>query len=115
MTTGCIGFLSYLGAMSDYTIAATYVPQSVDETLVVLRWMVRADAVEGKDYDVVSLCWVWDQTTQQDKSIIELNAAGVRTRGYAPGPYSKLEGGTADFIARYLELMAGEKLVAGNK
>src|SRR5580692_899890 len=109
VTTGCIGFLSYLGAMCDYTIAATYVPQSVDDTLVVLRWLVRSDAVEGKDYDVASLCWVWDQTTQQDKSIIELNAAGVRTRGYAPGPYSKLEGGTVDFVGRYLELMAGEK------
>ena len=106
VTTGCIGFLSYLGAMCDYAITATYIPQSVDETLVVLRWLVRSDAIEARDYDVAELCWVWDQTTQQDKAIIELNAAGVCARGYLPGPYSKLEGGTADFIQRYLQLMA---------
>jgi hypothetical protein len=34
-----------------------------------------------------------------------LNAAGVASRGYAPGPYSQLEGMTADFIDRYLTLM----------
>jgi phenylpropionate dioxygenase-like ring-hydroxylating dioxygenase large terminal subunit len=106
VTTGCVGFLSYLGAMCDYVITATYLPQTVDVTVVILRWLVRADAVEGKDYDVTNLCWLWDETTRQDKSIIELNAAGVRSRGYVPGPYSKLEGVTADFIERYLDLMA---------
>jgi phenylpropionate dioxygenase-like ring-hydroxylating dioxygenase large terminal subunit len=108
VTTGCVGFLSYLGAMCDYVITATYLPQTVDVTVVILRWLVRADAVEGKDYDVTNLCWLWDETTRQDKSIIELNAAGVRSRGYVPGPYSKLEGVTADFIERYLDLMAGK-------
>jgi phenylpropionate dioxygenase-like ring-hydroxylating dioxygenase large terminal subunit len=109
VTTGCFGFLSYLGAMCDYAIVATYVPQTVDATVVVLKWLVRADAVAGKDYDRAELCWLWDQTTQQDKSIIELNAAGVRSRGYVPGPYSKLEGMTRDFLERYLELMADPK------
>ena len=35
-----------------------------------------------------------------------MNATGVATRGYLPGPYSKLETVTEDFIARYLKLMA---------
>jgi phenylpropionate dioxygenase-like ring-hydroxylating dioxygenase large terminal subunit len=106
ITTGCFGFLSYMGAMCDYAIVATYVPQTVDTTLVVLKWLVNASAVAGKDYDIAELCWLWDQTTQQDKSIIELNAAGVRSRGYVPGPYSKLEGMTRDFTERYLHLVA---------
>lgn len=105
VTTGCIGFLSYVGAMCDHAIAVTYVPQSVTTTQAVMRWLVRADAVEGRDYDVAKLCWLWDETTKQDKSIIELNAAGVASRGYAPGPYSQLEGMTVDFIDRYLALM----------
>ena len=109
VTTGCFGFLSYLGAMCDYAIVATYVPQTVDVTVVALKWLVRADAIAGKDYDVAELCWLWDQTTQQDKSIIELNAAGVRSRGYVPGPYSKLEGMTREFLERYLELIADPK------
>lgn len=105
VTTGCIGFLSYLGAMCDYAIAVAYIPQSVNGTRVVMRWLVRSDAAEGRDYEVASLCWLWDETTKQDKSIIELNAAGVASRGYVPGPYSQLEGMTADFVDRYLALM----------
>jgi Rieske 2Fe-2S family protein len=105
VTTGCVGFLSYFGAMCDYAVAVTYVPQDVGVTQVVMRWLVRSDAVEGRDYDVANLCWLWDETTKQDKSIIELNAAGVASRGYIPGPYSRLEGMTADFIDRYLNLM----------
>jgi phenylpropionate dioxygenase-like ring-hydroxylating dioxygenase large terminal subunit len=105
VTTGCVGFLSYLGAMCDYAIAVAYIPQTVDLTHVVMRWLVRGDAVEGRDYDLAKLCWLWDETTRQDKSIIELNAAGVASRGYVPGPYSQLEWMTADFIDRYLALM----------
>ena len=71
-----------------------------------MKWLVREDAREGVDYDAEKLRWLWDETTKQDKSIIELNAAGVASRGYVPGPYSKLEGMTADFIERYLALMA---------
>jgi Rieske 2Fe-2S family protein len=91
--------------MCDYAVAVTYLPQDVGVTKVVMRWLVRSDAIEGRDYDVSNLCWLWDETTKQDKSIIELNAAGVASRGYAPGPYSRLEGMTADFIDRYLSLM----------
>jgi Rieske 2Fe-2S family protein len=105
VTTGCVGFLSYLGGMCDYVIAVTYIPQTVGVTHVVMKWLVRADAVEGRDYVLDDLCWLWDETTKQDKSIIELNAAGVGSRGYVPGPYSQLEGVTADFIDRYLSLM----------
>ena len=106
VTTGCIGFLSYIAAMCDYALLATYIPQSADSTLAVMKWLVHEDAREGVDYDAQKLRWLWDETTKQDKSIIELNAAGVASRGYVPGPYSKLEGMTADFIERYLALMA---------
>ena len=106
VTTGCIGFLSYVAAMCDYALLVTYMPQSADVTHAVMRWLVRSDAREGVDYDPAKLCWLWDETTKQDKSIIELNAAGVASRGYTPGPYSTLESGTADFIDRYLKLMA---------
>jgi Rieske 2Fe-2S family protein len=106
VTTGCIGFVSYIAAMCDYALLVTYIPQSVDVTHVVMKWLVRGDAREGVDYDPQQLRWLWDETTRQDKDIIELNARGVASRGYVPGPYSTLEGVTADFIARYLKLMA---------
>lgn len=106
VTTGAIGFLTYMAAMCDYALLVTYVPQSAGVTVATMKWLVHGDAREGVDYDVERLCWLWDETTKQDKSIIELNAAGVCSRGYVPGPYSKLESMTEDFIARYLKLMA---------
>jgi Rieske 2Fe-2S family protein len=104
MTTGCVGFLSYVGAMCDYAIQVTYVPKSVHETDVILRWLVRGDASE-ESVDMARLLWLWDTTTQQDKSLIELNAAGVASPVYVPGPYSKLESVAADFVHRYRTLM----------
>ena len=106
VTTGCIGFLTYLVAMCDHALLVTFVPQAADATLVVMKWLVRADAREGADYDEGKLRWLWETTTEQDKSLIELNAAGISTRGYVPGPYSTLEGMTEDFVRRYLKLMA---------
>jgi Rieske 2Fe-2S family protein len=107
VTTGGIGFLSYLLATCDYALSVTYLPVDAGRTNAVLRWLVREDAVAGRDFDVSDLCFVWDETTKQDKGLIELNAAGVASRGYVPGPYSRLETLTADFIDRYLELMSG--------
>lgn len=106
VTSGGIGFLSYIAAMCDYALLVSYVPQSAGETHAVMKWLVRADAREGVDYDPQKIIWLWDETTRQDKDIIELNAAGVTTRGYMPGPYSTLESLTADFVERYLKLMA---------
>jgi phenylpropionate dioxygenase-like ring-hydroxylating dioxygenase large terminal subunit len=107
VTTGCFGFLTYMAAMCDYALLVSYLPLSARSTDVNLKWLVRADAREGIDYDAAKLRWLWEQTTLQDKSIVELNAAGVASRGYAPGPYSTLESMTADFVSRYLKLMQG--------
>ena len=107
VTTGCFGFLTYMAAMCDYALLVSYLPLSARSTDVNLKWLVRSDAREGVDYDAAKLRWLWEQTTLQDKSIVELNAAGVASRGYAPGPYSTLESMTADFVSRYLKLMEG--------
>lgn len=104
-TTGAFGFNSYLFASNDYALAITYIPQTVDRTDVVAKWLVRSEAVEGKDYDPAALRWLWDETTKQDKALIELNARGVETRGYRPGPYAELESGTADVTSYYIALM----------
>jgi Rieske 2Fe-2S family protein len=82
------------------------VPQAADATLVVMKWLIREDARAGVDYDEARLRWLWENTTEQDKDLIELNAAGVATRGYVPGPYSTLESMAEDFVCRYLKLMA---------
>jgi phenylpropionate dioxygenase-like ring-hydroxylating dioxygenase large terminal subunit len=58
--------------MCDYAIVVSYLPKSVGVTHVVMKWPVREDAQEGIDYNVRNLRWLWDETTKQDKSIIEL-------------------------------------------
>jgi phenylpropionate dioxygenase-like ring-hydroxylating dioxygenase large terminal subunit len=107
VTTGCIGVLSYLMATCDYALSVTYLPEDSGTTNAIMRWLVREDAVADRDYNLGELLFVWDETTKQDKELIELNAAGVASRGYVPGPYSRLESLTADFIDRYLALMSG--------
>ena len=105
VTTGCVGFLSYVMGACDHALMVSYLPVDAHTTDVVMRWLVREDAVAGKDYDIADLIFVWDETTRQDKDLIELNAAGVTTSGYVPGPYSTLESLVVDFIDRYLALM----------
>ncbi len=55
-----------------------------------------------KDYDKEKLTWLWDVTTLADKRIIEYNSEGVNSRYYEPGPYSKMEEFTWEFMAWYL-------------
>lgn len=106
VTTGCFGFHSYMVAMSDYAATFTFIPQGPDLTHVVAKWFVRRGAASGRDYDPAELRWLWDETTRQDKDIVELNARGVGSRGYEPGPYSELEWMVDDFVVRYLALMS---------
>ncbi|HEY7840606.1 MAG TPA: SRPBCC family protein, partial [Gammaproteobacteria bacterium] len=77
----------------------------LDSTDCEISWLVRGDAVEGKDYDVSRLKWLWDVTTIADKRIIEDNAAGMKSRFYEPGPYTPMEDFTRRFIEWYLDAM----------
>jgi len=105
VSSGCFGALCYFFAYCDYAILTRYTPLSATKTLVEFTWLVRGDADPEKDFDAEELSWLWDITTEQDKDIIELNAKGVESRGYMPGPYSDLEWMTNDFITRYVNLM----------
>ena len=67
---------------------------------------MHGDARDGEDYDRARLTWLWTVTTQQDKSIIEANAAGIRSTGYEPGPASVLEADVAAFREWYLSSIA---------
>ena len=66
-------------------------PVDLDNSQCEVYWLVRGDAQEGADYDVRSLMWLWDVTTESDKQIIANNSAGVHSRFYEPGPFSKME------------------------
>ncbi len=64
-------------------------PVGPNETLVVSKWLVHKDAVEGVDYDVETLAELWTKTNLQDLELAENNQRGVNALGYTPGPYSQ--------------------------
>jgi Rieske 2Fe-2S family protein len=85
------GGFSFLLAYSDHVVGYVFTPIDKGSSRCDIYWLVRGDAEEGKDYDVDELTWLWDITTEADKSIIVNNSKGVHSRFYRPGPFSGME------------------------
>ena len=96
------GPLTYVYLGNDHATLFRFTPVTPTLTDVVLIWLVREDAVEGRDYDVDRITWMWDVTTIQDTTIIGDNQRGVNSRRYVPGPYATREMGTRGFVEWYL-------------
>jgi Rieske 2Fe-2S family protein len=93
---------SYFFLLNDHAVLFQFLPRATESTDVTATWLV--DAASAPDaVDVERLVWLWDVTTLQDKAIIEANAAGVRSRAYEPGPFSKLELWGVPLITQYIE------------
>ena len=97
-----LGFLSAFLAYPDHGLIYRFSPRGVREAQMEVLWLVRGDAIEGVDYDLARLTWLWDVTSAADKRIIETNQAGVNSRFYVPGPFSTMEPGARAYVDRYL-------------
>ncbi len=87
---------------ADYVVTTRLTPIAPDRTDVAVTFLVRDDAVEGRDYDVEELTAVWQATSEQDWLLCEQSLAGIRSRGYLPGPLSPVtEGSVSDFHEWY--------------
>ncbi|MBV9846568.1 MAG: aromatic ring-hydroxylating dioxygenase subunit alpha, partial [Kutzneria sp.] len=73
---------------ADYVVTTRLTPIRADVTDVDLTFLVRRGAEEGTDYAVDDVVTVWKNTSEQDWDLCERNFAGVRSRGYLPGPLS---------------------------
>lgn len=102
-TSVSVDYVGRMSAANDYATLFRFIPISSDKTDFEIVWLVREDAVEGRDYDLERLTWLWCVTTAQDKTLAENNQLGVDSRGYVGGPYSRLESGPADFVRWYLD------------
>lgn len=92
----------------DYVMTTRLRPVSVDQTDADLCFLVRAGAREGTDYDLADLTRVWTATSEEDWELCEANYAGIRSRGYRPGPLSSVtEGAVAHFHDWYLRRLLG--------
>ena len=104
-----IGPMTFYLAYCDHVVIYHFSPHSVNSSNCTISWLVDADAEKGKDYKLEDLTWLWDVTTIADKRIIEANQAGVNSKFYEPGPYSKMEDLTQRFSEWYLDIMKGEE------
>jgi phenylpropionate dioxygenase-like ring-hydroxylating dioxygenase large terminal subunit len=101
-----IGPLSDFLAYADHGVIYRFIPRAVQHTEMEVVWLVHEDAVEGKDYDLERLTWLWNTTSAEDKKIVEANQAGVNSRFFVPGPYSLQEPYALRFIEWYLSELA---------
>lgn len=100
--------LGYVLASNDFAMVARFTPRTATKTDIEVLWLVDEKAIEGQDYDVENLLWVWDVTIKQDKKITEDNYAGIVSSRYQPGPYSAQEARVETFIKWYLNGIINE-------
>lgn len=90
-------------ASCDHAVTTRILPKDATTSLVRVTWLVRADAIEGKDYQLERLVPFWQQISEQDWSLCERQQAGVQSSRYQPGPYSsQYEANVIQFINWYL-------------
>ncbi len=94
--------LIWLVCANDYAMLTRFTPLSVLETEAQATWLVRGDAIEGHDYDIENVTWLWRRTFEEDIEITENNQKGVCSRAYQPGPYSQMERPIETFVQWYL-------------
>jgi Rieske 2Fe-2S family protein len=103
-----IGPLSDFLAYPDHGVMYRFVPRAAEHTEMEVIWLVHRDAVEGVDYELERLTWLWKTTSAEDKKIVEMNQAGVNSRYFEPGPYSTQEAYASHFVDWYLAELARE-------
>jgi Rieske 2Fe-2S family protein len=101
-----LGPMTFALAYCDHVVVYRFAPRGLRLTDCEITWLVNESAVEGRDYRLADLVWLWDVTTVADKRIIERNQAGVDSRFYAPGPLSAvMETFTQEFIDWVIEAL----------
>jgi Rieske 2Fe-2S family protein len=93
-------------ANADHAILFRMTPRGALVTDTEAIWLVRADAQDGKDYDVQRLMGVWAPTLGEDKTITENNQKGILSSRYRPGPYQPQEQRISDFGRWYRRQIA---------
>ena len=92
------GPFSFLLAYNDHIVCYVFTPVDHQNSNCEVYWLVRGDAVEGRDYNLDELTWLWDVTTKADKRIIANNSKGVHSKYYEPGPFSEMEAAERCYI-----------------
>ncbi len=98
----------------DHGVTTRLLPAGPRHTRVRVTWLVDADAVEGKDYDLERLLPFWQRTSEQDWELCERVQRGVLSSAYRPGPFSTHKEYNVDgFVRWYLRRLAGPEAPGG--
>ncbi len=81
----------------DYVMYHTLWPKAPGQTLVTCEWLFHPDTLKDPSYNPDDGIEFWDMTNRQDWHVCELSQAGVQSKSYTPGPYSRREGLSAAF------------------
>ncbi len=87
----------------DYVMYHTLWPKSPGETLVTCEWLFHPDTLSDPQFKPDDGVEFWDLTNRQDWHVCELSNAGVQSKSYTPGPYSRREGLSAAFDQEVLQ------------
>jgi len=75
----------------DYVMTHTLWPRAVDRTDVICEWHFHPAEMAKPGFQGDDAVQFWDATNREDWSVSELSHAGIRSRAYQPGPYSRNE------------------------
>jgi len=103
VTSVHLGGTSFLVAYPDHGMIYRFFPDGPTRSRMELIWLVNGAAVEGQDYDLARLTWLWRITTDEDKKIIEHTARGVKSAYFVPGPIAPMEQNELRYIGWYLD------------
>ncbi len=63
----------------------------MDRTEVICEWHFHPDEIAKSNFEAADAVEFWDITNREDWAISELSQAGIKSRAYRPGPYSRCE------------------------
>jgi len=75
----------------DYMMTHTLWPRAVDCSEVICEWHFHPDEMAKPNFEADDAVEFWDKTNREDWAISELSQAGIQSRSYRPGPYSRRE------------------------
>lgn len=75
----------------DYMMLHTLWPRAVGHTQIVCEWYFHPAEMAKPDFFADDAIEFWDRTNREDWHIVELSQAGIQSRAYTPGLYSRRE------------------------
>jgi Rieske 2Fe-2S family protein len=93
----------------DYVMTHTLWPRAVNRTDIVCEWHFHPSEMSKASFEADDVVSFWDLTNREDWGISELSQAGISSRAYKPGPYSKCESLPHAFDEMILERERDEK------